>query len=54
MLEVNDLKKLKLIHYNETGEILSDEESLEMGTRLLKLLKIIGKKIPENNQGLDK
>lgn len=45
-----DINELKEIHFKETGEMLSYEEVLEVGTRLLSLLKIIGKKIPEESE----
>lgn len=54
MVKVEDLKKLKLIHFKETSKMLSDEEALEMGTRILNFLRIIAKKIPESNQESDK
>lgn len=49
------LEELKQIHFKKTGEQLSNEEVLEMGTRLLNLLKIIvGNDIPEKSQEKDK
>lgn len=41
--------ELKQIHFEETGEMLSDKEVIEMGNRLLQLFKIIGKDTPENS-----
>jgi hypothetical protein len=38
-----ELEDLKLIHQKHTGEVLSDEEAVEMGTRLVTLFRIIGK-----------
>lgn len=41
------LEDLKQIHFKKTGEMLSDQEALEMGTRIITLLRIIAKPIPE-------
>ncbi|MCL4873540.1 hypothetical protein KJ039_05620 [bacterium] len=41
-----DIEKLKKIYQEETGEILSDAEALEMGQRLLALFKIIYRPLP--------
>lgn len=49
----NDLEELRQIHYNETGVVLSDTEVLEMGIRLVNLIKVVGRKIPKSNQELD-
>ena len=49
----NELENLRLTHYNHTGILLSDTEVLEMGIRLVNLIKVVGRKIPENNQELD-
>lgn len=53
MPETEDLEKLKLIHYKKTGEALSDQEALEMGTRIITLLRIIARPIPEETAESD-
>ena len=40
-----ELEELKAIHKKHTGEALSDEEAIEMGTRLVILFRIIAKPI---------
>ena len=47
-LPKESIEELKQIHFKKTGEQLSDEEALEMGTRLINLLKIVSKKLPED------
>lgn len=47
------LEELKQIHFNETGEMLSDQEALEMGTRILGLFRIIMRPIPEDTAESD-
>lgn len=47
------LEELKQIHFKETGEMLLDQETLEMGTRLLGLFRIIMKPIPEDTAESD-
>lgn len=44
------LEELKQIHFKKTGKQLSDEEALGMGIRIVSLLRIIAKKIPEEKQ----
>jgi hypothetical protein len=50
LMTEDDIEELKQIHFKESGEKLSNVEAWEMGTRLIKLFRIIGKKIPENSQ----
>jgi hypothetical protein len=38
-----ELEELKHIHQKHTGEVLSNEEAIKMGTRLITLFKIIAK-----------
>ncbi len=47
MITEKAIKELKQIHFKETGKMLSDQEALEMGTRLLGLFRIIMRPIPE-------
>jgi len=47
------LEELKQINFEKTGEKLSEQEALDMGTRLINLFKVIGKKIPENSEESD-
>ena len=48
------IEELKQIHLKETGEMLSDQVALEMGTRLLGLFRIIMRPIPEDTAESDK
>ena len=45
-LSRESLKELKQIHFDKTGEMLSDHDALEIRTRLLGLFRIIMKPIP--------
>lgn len=42
------LEELKQIHFKKTGKQLSDEETLEMGIRVINLLRIVARKIPDS------
>lgn len=41
-----ELDELIKIHKKNTGELLTYEEAIEIGTRLVNLFKIISKQIP--------
>jgi len=43
-----DLEKLKAIHLKHTGVLLTDEEALELGLKLINLHKITLKPVPED------
>ena len=48
MITKEELQELKDIHLENTGEEMSDQEALEMGTRLLNLFRVIGKDLTGN------
>lgn len=53
-IDSKDLAELQKIHFEETGQRLNDEQTLEMGTRLLTLFKVLLKPIEINNSSEDK
>ena len=42
------LIELKQIHFEETGQVLTDEQVFDMGNKLINLLKVITKPIYQN------
>ncbi len=44
-IDTKALQELKLIHFEETGQRLTDEQALDMGIRLINLFKVITKPI---------
>lgn len=49
-IQKDSLEKLRQIHSDETGQLLSDQEVLELGTRLITFLSIIVRPIDINLQ----
>lgn len=46
MLSRQALEELKTIYREEYGEILTDQEALEIGQRLLSLFQVISRPLP--------
>lgn len=49
-IQKDSLEKLRQIHSEEAGQLLSDQEVLELGTRLITFLSIIVRPIDINLQ----
>ena len=49
LLEPEDIEELKQIHFEETGERLSDSEAIDMGRRLLQLYRLFATMLPGDN-----
>lgn len=47
-MKQEDIDKLKQIHFKKTGAMLSDQDALEMGTRIVNFFRIVAKPIPED------
>jgi hypothetical protein len=45
---IEDIKKLQQIHLKTTGELLTDQQTIEMGTRIIETLKIVARPIPNS------
>lgn len=43
LITKEDIEELKKIHLQQTGEKISDQETLEMGTRLVMLMRALNK-----------
>lgn len=48
-----DIDELRKIHFEKTGKMLFDQEALEMGARLVTLLRIVYKPNPEETAESD-
>lgn len=47
------LEEYKKIYKKQTGEDLSDQEALESATKLLNLIQLVYKPVPENYSSLN-
>ena len=52
MLSQKALDEFKEIHKAEFSEEISDEKTLELATRLITLMKVIYRPIPDENKNL--
>lgn len=48
-LTEKDIKKLQQIHLKRTGQLLSDQETLELGLRIKEFVKLIVRPIPDES-----
>lgn len=48
MISEKALKEFKEIYKEEFGEDISDEEAIDLGTRLINLFKVIYRPIPKD------
>ncbi|MBI2021806.1 hypothetical protein HYS93_02925 [Candidatus Daviesbacteria bacterium] len=46
LLKPNDLEELRQIYLKHYGIVLTDEQALELGIKLINLFKIVAKPIP--------
>jgi len=49
MLDNNAIEELKRIYRNAYGKVLSDEDAMEMGNRLLRVFRILTEPIDGND-----